>query len=194
MGLNSGGARQQKPDTSCPTRRQEQALLGEIRTIAGGFVGGGATTLRRKAHARQAKYHEVFSADKPSKYPKLEVSPIISFKEEDWEGILYPHDNALVVTLLITNYRTRLILVDNGSSANILFWEAFTKMGINPNRQWPSPTPLKGFFWRSSPTRKRHYATGHNGPRRQQGHDNDRILDCKSPLFIQHHTRATNPE
>ncbi|XP_018814717.1 uncharacterized protein LOC108986527 [Juglans regia] len=45
----------------------------------------------------------------------------------------------------IANYWTRRVLIDNGSSADILFWEAFSRMGISPNRLWPVPMPLKGF-------------------------------------------------
>lgn len=59
--------------------------------------------------------------------------------------MLYLHDDALVVTLLVANYMTRCILIDNGSSADILFWEAFTKMGIDAAKPIPSSTSLKGF-------------------------------------------------
>lgn len=59
---------------------------------------------------------------------------------------MYPHDNALVITLVIANYMTRRVLIDNGSSANIQFCEAFVRMGIDVSRLRPSPAPLKGFF------------------------------------------------
>ncbi|XP_042951997.1 uncharacterized protein LOC122289093 [Carya illinoinensis] len=70
---------------------------------------------------------------------------VISFDEEDRQGVLYPHDDALVITLVIANYTTRQVLVDNGSFANILFWEAFVKIGIDVDKLRLSPTPLKGF-------------------------------------------------
>ncbi|XP_042969034.1 uncharacterized protein LOC122301710 [Carya illinoinensis] len=70
---------------------------------------------------------------------------VISFEEADREGIIYPHDNALVITLVIANYTTWWVLVDNGSSTDILFWEAFTKMGIDVGKLTLSPTSLKGF-------------------------------------------------
>lgn len=137
--------REMRQDTLHSTWNQGHAPLGEIRTIVGGFVGGGTTTSSRKADAHQARYHELYSIGKPSKYPKLGTPSIISFGDEDCESVLYPHEDALVVTLLVANYTNRWILVDNRSYADILFWKAFTKMGISPDRLRPSPTPLKGF-------------------------------------------------
>lgn len=69
----------------------------------------------------------------------------VSFGNEHCEGVQYLHDDALVVTLLVANYTTRRILIDNGSSANTIFWDAFTKMGINLGWLCLLPTPLKGF-------------------------------------------------
>ncbi|KAG6682449.1 hypothetical protein I3842_13G142200 [Carya illinoinensis] len=43
------------------------------------------------------------------------------------------------------NYTTQRILVDNGSLTDVLSWDAFTKMGIDPSQLRPSPIPLKGF-------------------------------------------------
>ena len=42
--------------------------------------------------------------------------PTISFTNEKAERIHYPHDDAIVITLLIANYIIRRVLVDNGSS------------------------------------------------------------------------------
>ena len=51
--------------------------------------------------------------------------PAISFTDEDAERIHHPHDDAIVITLLIADYITRRVLVDNGSSADILYYPAF---------------------------------------------------------------------
>lgn len=81
----------------------------------------------------------------PIKYRRSEPTPIISFGENDEEGVFYPHEDAFVVTMLVAKFTTRRILIDNGSSTNILFWEAFTWMGINAARLQPAPMLLKGF-------------------------------------------------
>jgi hypothetical protein len=55
-----------------------------------------------------------------------------------------PHDNALVVTITVTIANHR-ILVDNGSSADILYWPAFKQMGIDRDKIKPFSSPLVGF-------------------------------------------------
>ncbi|XP_041001256.1 uncharacterized protein LOC121246989 [Juglans microcarpa x Juglans regia] len=99
-----------------------------------------------RAHARKARYKEVFSAVKGVSRPQRRTESVaITFDERDVEVILHPHDDALVVTMQIANFRTQKILIDNGSSANILFWDAFIKMSIDPDRLHPALMPLKGF-------------------------------------------------
>ena len=42
-----------------------------------------------------------------------------------------PHDDAIVITLMIANYTTRRALVDNWSFANILYYPAFQQMRVS---------------------------------------------------------------
>jgi hypothetical protein len=42
-----------------------------------------------------------------------------------------PLDDVLVVIVTIANHTIHRILVDNGSSVDILYWPAFQQMGIN---------------------------------------------------------------
>lgn len=46
---------------------------------------------------------------------------VMSFGDNEEEGVLYLHDNVMVVTMLVANFTTRRILIDNGNSANIFF-------------------------------------------------------------------------
>jgi hypothetical protein len=55
------------------------------------------------------------------------------------------HDDALVVTVTVANHMIHRILVDNRSSANILYWPAFQHMGIEQDRIKPFGSPLVGF-------------------------------------------------
>ena len=51
-----------------------------------------------------------------------------------------PHDDALVVTMTVANHAIHRILVDNGSSTDILYWSAFQQMGID--QDWIKPLVL----------------------------------------------------
>ena len=52
------------------------------------------------------------------------------FIDEDAERIYHPHDNAIIITLLIADYTTRRVLVDNGGSVNILYYPAFQQIRL----------------------------------------------------------------
>ena len=54
----------------------------------------------------------------------------ITFTDEDAERVHHPHDDAIVITLLIVDYMTRRVLMDNGSSANILYYPTFQQMRL----------------------------------------------------------------
>ena len=45
--------------------------------------------------------------------------------DEDTERVHHPHDYAIIITLLIADYTTRKVLVDNESLAKILYYPAF---------------------------------------------------------------------
>ena len=49
----------------------------------------------------------------------------ITFTDENAERVHHPHDDAIIITLLIVDYMTRRVLVDNGSSVDILYYLAF---------------------------------------------------------------------
>ena len=111
-------ARQQRP----PVEVLPRPPLGEIYVIIGGMAAGGTSRSSRKAYARQI--HNVLVTQKTDKKPRLEDLPI-TFTEEDARKIFHPHDDALVVTLEIAGYSTRCVLIDNGSSADIIYLTAF---------------------------------------------------------------------
>ena len=69
----------------------------------------------------------------------------ITFTDEDAERVHHPHDNAIVITLIIVDYTTRRVLVDNGSSANILYYPAFQQMRLGRDQLCLVNLPLVGF-------------------------------------------------
>ncbi|GFS40396.1 hypothetical protein Acr_00g0068290 [Actinidia rufa] len=77
--------------------------------------------------------------------PIVEVHPPITFNNDDLRGLHLPHDDTLVVSTVITNFNVQRILVDNRSSADILFTLAFNKMKIGLDKLHHFHTPLIGF-------------------------------------------------
>ncbi|GFZ19591.1 hypothetical protein Acr_28g0002960 [Actinidia rufa] len=117
---------------------------GDIQTMHGVFGLGACSTSSRKRYAMEVKRRveeEVCNLSSPM----TDVSPLITFTNEDLRGLHLPHDDALVVSVTIANYSVQRILIDNGSSADILFISAFDKMKIGKDKLHPFRAPLIGF-------------------------------------------------
>jgi hypothetical protein len=69
----------------------------------------------------------------------------ITFSEEDVRLQGFPHNDALVIEANIASWTLGKLLVDNGSLADIIFADAFDKMGLNRDLLQPPDTPLYGF-------------------------------------------------
>ena len=61
----------------------------------------------------------------------------IIFTNEDAEKVHHPYDNAIIITLLISDYTTRRVLVENGSSANILYYPTFQQIRLGQDQLCP---------------------------------------------------------
>ena len=70
---------------------------------------------------------------------------VIGFSDEDYAGILQSHTDVLVVTLILANHNVHRILVDNGSSTDILYWSTFKKLDLGREKIIPTSCPLIGF-------------------------------------------------
>ena len=72
-------------------------------------------------------------------------NPIIGFSEEDARRLHHPHDDALVISIRVGDYNMHRVMVDNGSSIDILYYPAFQQMRIDRERLVSTNTPLVGF-------------------------------------------------
>ena len=111
--------------------------------ISGGFAGGGESSSARKAHLRNIRSGEVMEVQAVSKLPRLDTS--ITFSDSDLEGCQHPHDDPLVIRAVVANKTVHRVLVDNGSSTDIIFASAFDKMDIERAKLEPVSTHLRGF-------------------------------------------------
>ncbi|RWW73079.1 hypothetical protein BHE74_00019069 [Ensete ventricosum] len=76
------------------------------------------------------------------KRPRARDDPGITFESENEYSY---HDNALVITARITNARIRCIMVDTGSSTDIMYIDAFQKLGITNRDLILMTSTLTGF-------------------------------------------------
>ncbi|XP_058075798.1 uncharacterized protein LOC131224291 [Magnolia sinica] len=133
----------QKEEREQPNKAPEDPA--EMRTIFGGSSDGGDSNRAQKAHSRKSNpEHYIHMTERPSK--ELQVSPCsLTFTEDDAYGIHHPQDDALVVTMTIANHKVYRILVDTGSSADVIYSEAFKRIGIPRSHLRLVKTPLHGF-------------------------------------------------
>ena len=139
---NQAQAQQPPPPPRQITSRHQQPL-GEIHVISGGFAGGGESSYARKAHLCSIRSGEVMEVQAVSKLSRLDTS--ITFSDSDLEGCQHPHDDPLVIRVVVANKTVHRVLVDNGSSVDIIFASAFDKMDIERAKLEPVSTHLRGF-------------------------------------------------
>ena len=96
--------------------------------ISGGFAGGGESNSAKKAHLRSIRSREALEVQAVSKLPRLDTT--LTFSDFNMEGCQHPHDDPLVIRAIMANKTVHRVLIDNGSSADIIFTSAFDKMGI----------------------------------------------------------------
>ncbi|XP_022846207.1 uncharacterized protein LOC111368948 [Olea europaea var. sylvestris] len=96
---------------------------GVINMIIGGIASGGDSNLARKSYARSS----------------------ITFDKEDLIGITHPHDDALVIVGNIADFDVKRVLVDGGSVANVLTWDAFLGLKVPQEKLKMVTTPIQGF-------------------------------------------------
>jgi len=116
----------------------EVPVNGEIHTIAGGFSGGGCTASQRKRYARA-----VMSVEAQRANDAFDVDLV--FTKADLQDVV-PHDNDPVVISVVTAGRkVHRVLVDQGSSTDIMFWTTFNKLQLSPDMLRPYTGWLYGF-------------------------------------------------
>ncbi|XP_072090574.1 uncharacterized protein [Arachis hypogaea] len=111
-----------------------QTSKRHVHMISGGFEGGGFTMSSRKRHLKR-----VYQVGNET--PDL---PTILFTKEDGQGIMPGHDDPVVITMILANANLHRTLVDQGSSADILFKPAFDKLGLDERELKAYPNTLYG--------------------------------------------------
>ncbi|GAU50806.1 hypothetical protein TSUD_410820 [Trifolium subterraneum] len=111
-----------------------------VNTISGGFAGGGESNSARKRYVRRSRF-EVCSVGS-STFPH---TPDISFNPEDARDVIPHDDDPLVIQVHILNCDVKRVLIDSGSSADILYWNAYKAMRLSDEQLNPYSGTLVRF-------------------------------------------------
>ncbi|XP_048613390.1 uncharacterized protein LOC106378400 [Brassica napus] len=112
-----------------------------IHVISGGSEISGVSHAAARKSTRNAKHG--LETTKPKRL--LLGTDEIGFTAKDQEKILAPHHDALVISLTVANCLGKRILVDNGSSSNIILQTAYQYLGLEESALTRKITPLIGF-------------------------------------------------
>ncbi|XP_022869682.1 uncharacterized protein LOC111389058 [Olea europaea var. sylvestris] len=110
---------------------------GVINMIIEGIASGGDSNSTRKSYARSVG---VCSIQKKARFNQS-----ITFDQEDLIDVTHPHDDALVIVGDIADFDVKRLLVDGGSAANVLTWDAFLGLKVPQEKLKMVTTPLQGF-------------------------------------------------
>ncbi|WJX56883.1 hypothetical protein P8452_42497 [Trifolium repens] len=91
-----------------------------VNTIAGGFVGGGNSNNARKRYVRKSKRESGVVG-----HISFPPAPDLSFSPKDATYIVPHDDDPLVIQVQILNCDVKRVLIDSGSSTDIMYWDAF---------------------------------------------------------------------
>ena len=73
------------------------------------------------------------------------IRPALSFSDKEKMGTIQPYDDALMVTLRIGGCDVKRVMVDQGSSAEIMYLDLYRGMNLKPKDLIAYDSPLVSF-------------------------------------------------
>ncbi|XP_068461718.1 uncharacterized protein [Phaseolus vulgaris] len=119
-----------KEELQSADQRHEVPVHGEINTISGGFSGGGCTASQRKRYAR-----EVMTVEKRD--PDQSVEPDLLFTKVDLRDVVPHEDDPVVILIMIVGRGVHRVLINQGSSIDVMFWVTFNMLQLSPDQLRP---------------------------------------------------------
>nr|KYP76245.1 hypothetical protein KK1_020478 [Cajanus cajan] len=98
----------------------------------------------RRGNPRRRHLRAVISVNTVTRGGLIHMPPI-TFTNKDFQGVDPVQDDPMVINVEINNCIVKKKLVDQGSSADILYWKTFEQLGIPERELAPYNEPLVGF-------------------------------------------------
>ena len=93
----------------------------------------GDTASSRRSYVHEAKWfargEHINMAEHSTKICRQDSMPI-TFTDDKANRLLHPHNDALIGEIQVADNVVHRVLIDNGSSADILFMDAFVQLNI----------------------------------------------------------------
>ncbi|XP_016178636.1 uncharacterized protein LOC107621113 [Arachis ipaensis] len=125
--LSSAG--QSSRDKDIAYTAQPNQPRGVINCISGGFTGGGASS-----SACKFTYRAMLAVESTNNnHQTLPIFPEMTFQQSDFNSTELNLDDPVVISIQLGDLIVQKVLLDPGSSADVLFYSTFKKMKLSDN-------------------------------------------------------------
>ncbi|XP_057740207.1 uncharacterized protein LOC130957361 [Arachis stenosperma] len=134
-----------EPSAATPSSKEKDKApaqpRGIINCISGGYAGGENTS-----SARKRTYRAMLAVTDAPKVPQPNQHfPEMTFRSTDFNHTDANYDDPVVISVQLGDLIVRKVLLDPGSSADVLFFTTFEKMKLSSNILQPYHGDLVGF-------------------------------------------------
>ncbi|XP_025611902.1 uncharacterized protein [Arachis hypogaea] len=120
---------------------QYERPRGIINCISGGYASGGYSS-----SARKRSFRAICSVDRPERDVTItNAQPEVTFTHADFNSNVQNLDDPVVISLQLGDLLVKKVLLDPGSSADVLFYSTFQKMKLSDNMLQSTGGDLVGF-------------------------------------------------
>ncbi|XP_058218439.1 uncharacterized protein LOC131329357 [Rhododendron vialii] len=122
-------------------------LIGNLVSVIQGLVSEGRAAKLRSEIDKVVSSLSVcnIGASGKRKWEDSSLDSTMTFSSDNLKGVQVPHTDALVVTVAIEKSTVQRVLIDQGSSADVMFYSTFLSLGLSLAQLRTASTPLVSF-------------------------------------------------
>ncbi|GKV15754.1 hypothetical protein SLEP1_g26507 [Rubroshorea leprosula] len=114
-----------------------------IHMITGGLEAGGMSLKQQKLYVREVKHQ---NRVQKRKFDETDWrNQPITFSAVDFDGVITPHNDPLVTSVIVNSCEVHRVLVDTGSAPDIMYYHCFESLGLDPALLQKYDGPIYGF-------------------------------------------------
>ncbi|RDX73433.1 hypothetical protein CR513_46965, partial [Mucuna pruriens] len=144
-----------------------------IRVVITTISGGGEYASTKRGWKRKAG-----DVLKVQEQTNVSPMPMIVFGDRDMRHEPPKHDEPMVISVVVAEYKVERVLNGQGSSANIIYWSMYMKLGLRPTEMEPCAGKLYDFVRENSDSKLP------NIPQRGRGLGCDTRYPSSTSLFV----------